>query len=51
MSLKVRRTRYRLERMEPRVLLSTYTVVNTSEMPIRDRSRWAILQVNKDTGP
>src|SRR4051812_21488705 len=39
-----------LERMEPRVLLSTYTVVNTTDAD-PGSLRWAILQANQDTGP
>jgi len=48
---KVRRTRLiGLERMEPRVLLSTYTVVNTTDAD-PGSLRWAILQANQGTGP
>ena len=50
-SSKVRRIHLiGLERMEPRVLLSTYTVVNTTDADLGSL-RWAILQANQDTGP
>src|SRR3954462_6487670 len=39
-----------LERMEPRVLLSTYTVVNTTDAD-PGSLRWAILQANQGPGP
>ena len=43
------RNRFRLEWLEPRELLTTYKVINTSDTSSQGSLRWAITQVNGDS--
>jgi hypothetical protein len=47
--LRSRQNRFRLEWLEPRELLTTYSVTNTSDSTSQGSLRWAITQVNSDT--
>ena len=46
---RLRARRFRLERLEPRELLTIYTVTNTSDNTSQGSLRWAITKVNNDS--